>query len=131
MLNCFHFAHMSCRYKLLFSFSHPFRPCFSINQTTGMGAHLPLCIARSRLGGAHYPPSLSQLWFAPHFAGSHQYLSLPPYAIVHLCSGCVAATLICRIAGCVGATLISCITGCCCHPHTVTQRVCCCHPSLG
>lgn len=56
-----------------------------------------------------------------------QGVSLPPYSIAHLCSGCVAATLSCchpqllhcqqwcthslYCSGCVAATLISCITG--------------------
>lgn len=148
MLNCCHFVHMPlclvsflCTSYCLVSSILPF-PVFQ---------HLPICIARSRLGGAPYLPSLSQFWFGPDTLWAH----ISTCHFQRHVAGCVAAIqfhcpFMLRVC-CCHPHLLHCwvcpatpfiaqgvslppslvaLRGSCCHPHTVTHRVCCCHPSL-
>ena len=55
-------------YRILFSFSHPFSALFfnKAGLQDGMGAHLPLCIPRSRMGGVCTPLLLRGCRCHPH-----------------------------------------------------------------
>lgn len=107
------YASVSPLYKLLFSFSHPSLPPF-FNKAGlqvwvhpghfAMGAHLLLCIARSRLGGP---------------LTHHQHLSCGLLLTLQ------TQVSICHfqphVTGCVAATLLQC---------PFMLRVGCCHPQL-
>ena len=156
----FYLLSLLCRlslYKLFFSFPHTSLACCFNN--AGLQVWVHTCHFALLAAGWVGPLIPHHLSCGLHHTfcrltlvlvtSSHmlQGVSLPPYSIAHLCSECVAATLLycpfmLRVCRChptllpiyaQGVSLPPSFVawpGCCCHPHTITDRVCHYHPTL-